>query len=195
MRIVSTSTATGTTELLGMPHRVVAGAKRPAVVSQPLSIDRMTSIMRGTDTTGLLFLVTRHRLQGYRQAGEATGIAWSNFVVAVCARNDAAEAEQLATTRLTSTEPPDAIAAMSDEQAAGVVRAAHTAGRAIPDDVAVTGWHDSAVASHLDLTTVAQSLREQGATCVHTALGEELNSHTASWSIIRRGSTVSPRPM
>jgi DNA-binding LacI/PurR family transcriptional regulator len=40
-------------------------------------------------------------------------------VVAVCARNDAAEAEQIAATLLTSAEPPDAIAAMSDQQAAG----------------------------------------------------------------------------
>jgi hypothetical protein len=34
--------------------------------------------------------------------------------VAVCARNDAAEAEELAGSLLTFAEPPDAIAAMSD---------------------------------------------------------------------------------
>jgi DNA-binding LacI/PurR family transcriptional regulator len=97
-------------------------------------------------------------------------------VIAVCARNDAAEAEQLAATLLASTEPPDAIAAMSDQQAAGVVHAAHAAGRVIPDDVAVTGWDDAAVAAQLGLTTVAQSLREQGAACAQAALGEKLNA-------------------
>jgi DNA-binding LacI/PurR family transcriptional regulator len=168
-----------------------AGAKRPAIVSQPLSRDRISAIIGGADIdlTDVLFPVTRERLEGYRQAAEDTGIAWPDVVIAVCARNDTAEAEQIAATLLASPEPPDAIAAMGDQQAAGVVRAAHAAGRVIPDDVAVTGWDDAAVAAQLGLTTVAQSLREQGAACAHAALGEKLKSHTASWSIVRRGST------
>jgi DNA-binding LacI/PurR family transcriptional regulator len=166
-----------------------AGAKRPAVVSQPLSRNRVSTVIGGADITDVLFPVTRERLEGYRKAAEDTGIAWPEVVIAVCARNDAAEAEQLAATLLASTEPPDAIAAMSDQQAAGVVHAAHAVGRVIPDDVAVTGWDDAAVAAQLGLTTVAQSLREQGAACAQGALGEKLDPHTASWSIIRRGST------
>ncbi len=98
------------------------------------------------------------------------------MVIVVCARNDAAEAETIAATLLASAEPPDAIAAMSDQQAAGVVHAARAAGRVIPDDVAVTGWDDAA-------------LREQGAACAHAALGQKPDSQTASWSIVRRGST------
>jgi DNA-binding LacI/PurR family transcriptional regulator len=163
-----------------------AGAKRPAVVSQPLSRDRISG---GADITDVLFPVTRERLEGYRQAAEGTGIAWRDVVIAVCARNDAAEAERITATLLASAEPPDAIAAMSDQQAAGVVHAARAAGRIIPDDVAVTGWDDAAVAAQLGLTTVAQSLREQGAACAHAALGQKPTSRTASWSIIRRGST------
>jgi DNA-binding LacI/PurR family transcriptional regulator len=166
-----------------------AGARRPAVVSQPLSRDRISTIIGAADITDVLFPVTRERLEGYRQAAEDTGIAWRDVVVAVCARNDAAEAEQIAATLLASAEPPDAIAAMSDQQAAGVVHAARAAGRVIPDDVAVTGWDDAAVAAQLGLTTVAQSLREQGAACAQAALGQQPNSHTASWSIVRRGST------
>ena len=166
-----------------------AGAKRPAVVSQPLSRDRISTIVGGADITDVLFPVTRERLEGYRQAAEGTGIAWRDVVIAVCARNDAAEAEQIAATLLASAEPPDAIAAMSDQQAAGVVRAARAAGCVIPDDVAVTGWDDGAVAAQLGLTTVAQSLRDQGAVCARAALGEEPSSQAASWSIVRRGST------
>jgi DNA-binding LacI/PurR family transcriptional regulator len=169
-----------------------AGARRPAVMSQPLSRDRISTITSGADITDVLFPVTRDRLDGYRQAAESAGIAWGDVVVAVCSRNDAAEAERIAATLLTSVEPPDAIAAMSDEQAAGVVHAARAAGRDIPDDVAVTGWDDAAVAAQLGLTTVAQSLREQGVACAHAALGEKPNSHTASWSIVRRGSTRPP---
>jgi len=166
-----------------------AGARRPAVVSQPLSRERISTIMRGADIDGVSFPVTRARLEGYRQAAKDAGVAWRDVVVAVCARNDAAEAERLAATLLASAEPPDAIAAMSDQQAAGVVRAARAAGRVIPEDVAVTGWDDAAVAAQLGLTTVAQSLRDQGAACAQAALGLNPNSHTTSWSIVRRSST------
>jgi DNA-binding LacI/PurR family transcriptional regulator len=166
-----------------------AGANHPAVVSQPLSRARISTITTGADITDVLFPVTRERLEGYRQAAEDTGIAWRDVIIAVCARNDAAEAERIAATLLTSADPPDAIAAMSDQQAAGVVRAAHAAGRVIPDDVAVTGWDDAAVAAQLGLTTVAQSLRDQGAACAQAALGQKPNSQAVSWSIVRRGST------
>jgi DNA-binding LacI/PurR family transcriptional regulator len=166
-----------------------AVAERPAVVSQPLSRERISTITSGADITDVLFPVTRERLAGYRQAAEDAGIAWRDVVVAVCARNDAAEAERIAATLLSSAKPPDAIAAMGDQLAAGVVRAARAAGRVIPDDVAVTGWDDAAVAAQLGLTTVAQSLRDQGAACAHAALGETPESRTASWSIVRRGST------
>jgi DNA-binding LacI/PurR family transcriptional regulator len=166
-----------------------AGAKRPAIVSQPLSRHRISTITRGLDPTGVLFPVTRHRLEGYREAAEDIGIAWRDVVIAVCTRNDAAEAERMAAILLSSAEPPDTIAAMSDQQAAGVVRAARAVGCVIPDDVALTGWDDSPVAAELGLTTVAQSLREQGAACAQAALGQQPNPHTTSWSIVHRAST------
>jgi DNA-binding LacI/PurR family transcriptional regulator len=99
------------------------------------------------------------------------------------------EAEQIAAALLASAKPPDAIAAMSDQQAAGVVRAARAAGRLIPDDLAVTGWDDAAVAAQLELTTVAQSLRDQGGACAYAALGQKPNSYAMSRSIVRRAST------
>jgi DNA-binding LacI/PurR family transcriptional regulator len=185
-------------ELVSIDNRAAAcavgavafgGARRPAIVSQPLSRQRVSMISGGADITDVLFPVTRDRLEGYRQAAEGAGFAWRDVVVAVCARNDTAEAERIAATLFASTDPPDAIAAMSDQQAAGVVRAARAAGRVIPDDVAVTGWDDAAVAAQLGLTTVKQSLREQGAACAYAALGQKPNSHNASWSIVRRGST------
>ena len=169
-----------------------AGAERPAIVSQPLSRERISTVTRGTDIPEVLFPVTRDRLEGYRQAVEDAGIAWGDVTVAVCARNDATEAERLATVLLASAEPPDVIAAMSDEQAAGVVRAARTTGRAIPDEVAVTGWDDAAVAAQLEITTVAQSLRDQGAACARAALGQQPNPPAPAWSIVRRRSTRPP---
>src|SRR4051794_1585600 len=168
-----------------------AGAARPAVLSLPLGRDRVSGIGGGVDPDEVSFPVTRHRLEGYRQAAEDAGIAWRDVVVAVCARNDTAEAERLAATLLTAADPPDAIAAMSDQQAAGVVRAARAAGLAIPGDLAVTGWDDAPVAGGLGLTTVAQSLRDQGGACAYAALGQRLDEPDASWSVVRRGSTRS----
>jgi DNA-binding LacI/PurR family transcriptional regulator len=168
---------------------VFAGARRPAIVSQPLSRSRISTITRGVDLTDALFPVTRDRLAGYRDAAAEAGIAWEDVTVAVCSRNDLAEAERMTATLLGSSAPPDAIAAMSDQQAAGVLRAVRAAGLTVPDDVAVTGWDDAAVAASLDLTTVAQSLREQGAACALAALGSEPGSHQKSWAIVRRGST------
>lgn len=166
-----------------------AGAERPAIVSFPLSRDRTSAVISGADITDVLFPVTRERLEGYRRAAEDAGIAWRDVTIAVCARNDAAEAERIAAALLAAPEPPDAIAAMSDQQAAGVVHAARAARRVVPDDVAVTGWDDAAVAARLGLTTVAQSLRDQGAACARAALGEKPDARTASWSIVRRDST------
>jgi DNA-binding LacI/PurR family transcriptional regulator len=169
-----------------------AGAQRPAVVSQPLSRARISTICSGADVPTVRFPVTRHRLEGYQKASEAAGIPWRDVVIAVCSRNDAAEAERITAALFASAEPPDAIAAMSDEQAAGIVRAVHAAGRTIPDDVAVTGWDDAPVAARLELTTVAQSLRDQGAACARAALGQQLDTYTASWSIVHRASTRRP---
>ncbi|WP_238011190.1 LacI family DNA-binding transcriptional regulator [Dactylosporangium sp. AC04546] len=166
-----------------------AGARRPAILSFPLSRERVSTVTRGAQLTDVPFPVTRERLEGYREAAGSAGVAWDAVVVAVCGRNDAAEAERMATTLLTSPDPPDAIAAMSDQQAAGVVRAARAAGLAVPGDLAVTGWDDSAVAERLGLTTVAQSLREQGAACAEAALGRPYQSRAAGWSVVRRGST------
>jgi DNA-binding LacI/PurR family transcriptional regulator len=166
-----------------------AGARRPAVVSQPLDRDRVSTIRRGADVTDVLFPVTRHRLQGYRQAAQDAGIAWRDVLIGICGRNDAAEAERIAAALLALPAPPDAIAAMSDQQAAGVIRAARAAGRTVPDDLATTGWDDAPVAARLGLTTVAQSLRDQGAACALAALGQKPPSPAPSWSIVRRDST------
>jgi DNA-binding LacI/PurR family transcriptional regulator len=166
-----------------------AGARRPAILSFPLSRARISMIGSAADITEVPFPVTRDRLDGYRQAAEAAGFAWGDVRVAVCARNDVAEAERLAAALLASAGPPDVIAAMGDQLAAGVVRAAGAAGRVIPDDLAVTGWDDAAVAAQLGLTTVAQSLRDQGAACALVALGEQSPPRASAWSVVRRGST------
>jgi DNA-binding LacI/PurR family transcriptional regulator len=171
-----------------------AGAASPAVLSLPLTRERVTAVGRGTEPGAASFPVTRDRLTGYREAAETSGLAWNDIVVAVCGSNDASEAERVATALLTSERRPDAIAAMSDIQATGVLRAARASGLSIPDDLAVTGWDDLPAAVQLGLTTVAQSLREQGAACAYAALGHEPESMADRWSLVVRDSTRAARP-
>jgi DNA-binding LacI/PurR family transcriptional regulator len=79
---------------------------------------------------------------------------------------------------------------MSDELALGALRAAARCGVPVPDGLAVTGWDDTAAAAPAGLTTVAQSLHDQGARCAQLALGGAATGvHEASWRIVRRAST------
>ncbi|MGC4807373.1 substrate-binding domain-containing protein [Micromonospora sp. DT233] len=84
---------------------------------------------------------------------------------------------------------PDALATMSDALAAGALRALADAGLRVPADVAVTGWDDAAVARPLNLTTVAQSMRDQGAACAHQVLTGSRADFTDQWRVVERAST------
>ena len=111
----------------------------------------------------------------------------------MCPINDAAGGEAFASELLDGADPPDAIAAMSDELALGALRAAARAGLAIPDVVAVTGWDDSDAAGPAGLTTLAQSLREQGARCARVALGRSADTPAGEeWQVVVRTTTRRP---
>src|SRR5215207_4149129 len=167
-----------------------AAARRPAVLSFPLDRARRAATIHGPDPAAATFPVTRRRLQGLRDACVATGRAWERVPVLVCSRNSAAEGEAAADDLLAGPDAPDAIAAMSDELALGALRAATRAGVAVPDGLAVTGWDDTPAAAPAGLTTVAQSLHDQGARCAQLALGGAATGvHEASWRIVRRAST------
>jgi DNA-binding LacI/PurR family transcriptional regulator len=170
-----------------------AGARRPAVVSFPTDRTRTPALRWGPEPGAATFRVTRERLIGMRRAWEERGGDWSQVRVAVCARNSAAEARDVATGLLAGSAAPDAVAAMSDELALGVLRAAADLGRRVPDDVAVSGWDDTGHAAAAGLTTVAQSLEDQGRDCARLALGEEPDRPDGgdAWRLVRRTSTRS----
>ena len=170
-----------------------AAARRPAVLSQPMNRTRTPALLWGPDPQAAPFRVTRQRLLGMRQAWQDLGGDWSDVQVTVCARNSAAEAESVAAELLAAPDAPDAIAAMSDEQALGVLRAAARLGRRVPEDVAVSGWDDTINAASAGLTTIAQSLRDQGSHCARLALGQmpDHPDESIAWRLIRRTSTRS----
>jgi DNA-binding LacI/PurR family transcriptional regulator len=167
-----------------------AGARRPAVLSFPLDRARRAATIHGPDPDAATFPVTRRRLEGLRDACVATGAAWERVPVLVCSRNSAVAGEAAVGELLRRPDAPDAIAAMSDELALGALRAAARGGVPVPDGLAVTGWDDTEAAAPAGLTTVAQSLHDQGARCAQLALGvAAAGVHEASWRIVRRASS------
>lgn len=166
-----------------------AGAQRPAVLSFPLDRARDSYIRQGLKPSSAAYPVTRARLDGFRDAARRIDHPWAAMTVAVCTRNDRAEAQRMTARLLHSPRPPDAIAAMSDEQAAGAVAAVRAAGLRIPADIAISGWDDAPVAAELGLTTIAQSMRDQGSQCARAVLENDLARVRATWAVRRRSST------
>ncbi|NUR42591.1 MAG: substrate-binding domain-containing protein, partial [Streptomyces sp.] len=68
----------------------------------------------------------------------------------------------------------DAVFAASDVTAAGARQALREAGRRIPDDVALVGYDDSAIARHMEppLTSVRQPIAEMGRQMINLLLTE-----------------------
>jgi DNA-binding LacI/PurR family transcriptional regulator len=103
------------------------------------------------------------RLAGYRQALTDASRRFEDELVAF---GDFSEASGAAGMRqLLATRPDlDAVFAASDLMAAGALRALRESGRRVPDDVAVIGFEDSAIARQTEppLTTVHQSVEAMG---------------------------------
>ncbi len=68
------------------------------------------------------------------------------------------------------SQPPTAIFAMSDLQAAGVIAALRTAGVNVPAEMSVIGYDDTELALALGLTTICQHLEQSGRLAVEYLL-------------------------
>jgi DNA-binding LacI/PurR family transcriptional regulator len=171
-----------------------AQARRPLVLGFPLDRGRTRHLLAGDAVPAVKFPVTRHRWEGLRDAWTHAGHPAAELRLAVCPVNHITQGETFAAELLQGADPPDAIAAMSDELALGALRAAASAGLHVPDDLAVTGWDDSDTAAPVGLTTLAQSLRDQGADCARAALGRSTDvSARAEWQVVVRTTTRRPR--
>ena len=171
-----------------------AGATRPAVLSFPINRDRTRALFTGPPSPLMTYPVTRHRWDGFLESWRQAGGAPADLRLAVCPANATAHGEAFADELFCGDDPPDAIAAMSDELALGALRAAVRAGRSVPDLVAITGWDDSESAASAGLTTLRQSLRDQGSRCARIALGNwqpAAGQDSLSWQVIPRASTRS----
>jgi DNA-binding LacI/PurR family transcriptional regulator len=99
------------------------------------------------------------RLAGYQDAMRAAGIGDAPVAYGDWGQASAAHAMQ----RLLDQRPKlDAVFAACDVMAAGAMNALHRAGRRVPEDVAVVGFDDHALAQRVrpTLTTVRQPVEE-----------------------------------
>jgi LacI family transcriptional regulator, galactose operon repressor len=132
---------------------------------------------------------TSERWRGVRRVLRRHGIDTSNVVVP-CGGFDVEHGYKTGLEVLADPQRFDAVICVNDEVASGVYRAAATVGRRVPDDVAITGWDDTAMATrlHPPLTTVRQPMRDLGARAA-ARLFDRIDGKAAS-SVVLRTSVV-----
>ena len=144
------------------------------------------------------FTSSKHRHEGYCRALKRAGLP----VLPELHKQGSHgryEARRLASEMLALPEPPTAIFAASDTQAAGVLEAARDAGMAVPQDLSVIGYDDIELAEHLGLTTIQQLLFESGERGVRALLevisnpGLKPISDVLPTKLIVRNTTAPPR--
>ena len=135
---------------LATDHLLAGGARRVGVITGPLS-----------------WWEARQRLDGWRDALAATGATADDSLV-VEGDWTATSGEQGLYRLLGQSPDIDAVFASNDQMALGVLHAAHTLGRRVPDDLSVVGVDDIAESSHFwpPLTTVHQPLGDAGVIAV-----------------------------
>ncbi|MGW2708763.1 LacI family DNA-binding transcriptional regulator, partial [Streptomyces sp. NPDC001356] len=105
------------------------------------------------------------------------------------------EGGRRAMTTLLSRHPDlDAVFAGSDVMAAGARQVLREAGRRVPDDVALVGYDDSAIARHMDppLTSVRQPIEEMGRAMIDLLLTEIADRRPAASRGVDRHQAVLP---
>ena len=165
----------------------LAGALRPLVLAFPADEHRERRLVHGPDPETIDFPVTRNRLRGYRAAAEALGLDWSAVPVAFGTGSFRSEGTRAMQDHLDALRP-DTVLAMSDEMALGALSVVRDRGMQVPGDLAMVGWDDTEEAAGAGLTTVAQSLYEQGRSAARAVLAGEPVA-TPEWHVVRRTST------
>ncbi|WP_069884857.1 LacI family DNA-binding transcriptional regulator [Streptomyces luteocolor] len=135
----------------------------------------------------------QRRLDGYRDALEGAG---HEVDEALIVQGDfTEEGGRRAMTELLERAPAlDAVFAGSDVMAAGARQVLRTAGRRIPEDVALVGFDDSAIARHMDppLTSVRQPITQMGRTMTDVLLAEIATPHPPPTRRLHRPQIVLP---
>ncbi|MCM2413970.1 MULTISPECIES: LacI family DNA-binding transcriptional regulator [unclassified Streptomyces] len=138
-----------------------------------------------TITGRLDVYASQRRLDGYRKAVSEAGLEPDERLIAPADFSE--EGGVRAMRELLARRPDvDAVFAASDVMAAGARQVLREAGRRIPDDVALIGFDDSAVARHMDpaLTSVRQPIEEMGRTMTRVLLDTIANENAERPQIV-----------
>ncbi|MET9589575.1 LacI family DNA-binding transcriptional regulator [Streptomyces sp. NPDC006516] len=178
-------------EQLGMPS-VISGRRHAAETLASVDSDNFEGARAAVDhfisrgrrsiatITGRLDVYgAQRRLDGYRKAVAAAGLDPDERLIAPADFSE--EGGARAMRELLERRPDvDAVFAASDVMAAGARQVLRESGRRIPDDVALIGFDDSAVARHMDppLTSVRQPIEEMGRTMTRVLL-QEIANHSS----------------
>ncbi|MER8005653.1 MULTISPECIES: LacI family DNA-binding transcriptional regulator [unclassified Streptomyces] len=133
----------------------------------------------------------QRRVDGYRDALRDAGQKVDEALIEPGDFTE--EGGRRAMTRLLSRCPDlDAVFAGSDVMAAGARQVLREEGRRIPDDVALVGYDDSAIARHMDppLTSVRQPIEEMGRRMIDLLLEEIADRRPAASRGLERRQVV-----
>jgi DNA-binding LacI/PurR family transcriptional regulator len=158
-------------------RHMLADARSPLVLSQPLDRDRWSGLLRGPDPD-VRFPVTRARLAGFRDAFEECGHDWADVPVAVVARHSRDDGRRAV--EAARDIHPDVVITMSDQLAAGALDVFGASAR-------VSGWDDSDLAVTMGFSSVRQSLFDQGVECARIAAGITTTIGPVPWELVTRG--------
>ncbi|MGY5882529.1 LacI family DNA-binding transcriptional regulator [Modestobacter lacusdianchii] len=157
-------------------HLAASGRRRIATITGPLDM------IAGVD-----------RLAGYQAGLQAAGQELRSDLVAEGDFTETGGARAMAAL-LDRAPDLDAVFVASDPMAVGALRALREAGRRVPEDVAVVGFDDAAVAERCDppLTTIAQPLTDMTPLLTELLLrqieGEPAESRICRTQLVRRAS-------
>ncbi|WP_336756719.1 LacI family DNA-binding transcriptional regulator [Pantoea sp. USHLN298] len=191
--VITMDAASGLQDL----QNIIAGAPwvqcsefDPAIPASSVTIDHLAAARdtvhylagKGRKRIGLVngdmrYLYSHHREQGYRQAISALGLEWSGVAYASDISTEAGS--QALQQLLALPQPPDAVFAVSDVLAVGVIHAALEAGLRVPEDLAVVGFDGIPFTRSLNppLTTIEQPMYQLGARSVQLLLQKIRQPH------------------
>jgi DNA-binding LacI/PurR family transcriptional regulator len=139
---------------LAAAHLIEAGHRRIAYICGPAD---------HSDDAG--------RMAGYRQALDEANIS-SEAALVVPGDGRLAGGKRALHALTNLTEPPTGVFCYNDMTAIGLLSAARQAGLSVPEELAVVGFDDIPIASHVSppLTTIAQPQRDMGRQAMDMAL-------------------------
>ena len=174
-------------------HLLALGHRRLGVLSLRLSASAQPGAAGARAQERATASVARGRLEGAARAAAAANLDWSRVAVEQCQVSDVASGRAGAHALLDRAPGTTALLALSDPLALGARLAARERGLAVPEDLSIVGFADSAGDAE-GLTTVHQPLREKGRAAAEQLLrmlaGEEPTRTLLPTRLVVRGSTA-----